>query len=53
VTAVRSLLVAVLVRRTFVEFMRHAHADREYPALWFAFLNSLLETTRAGGRSLR
>jgi hypothetical protein len=38
--------------RAFVEFMRHADADREYRALWFAFLNRLLETARAGGRAV-
>jgi hypothetical protein len=37
--------------RAYVEFMRHADADREYRALWFAFLNRLLETTHAGGRA--
>jgi hypothetical protein len=37
--------------RAFVEFMRHADADRAYRALWFAFLIRLLETARAGGRA--
>ena len=35
----------------FVEFMRRADADRAYRALWFAFLNRLFETARAGGRA--
>jgi hypothetical protein len=38
--------------RAFVEFMRHADADRAYRALWFAFLIRLLETARAGGRAV-
>ena len=34
--------------RAFVEFMRHADANRAYRPLWFAFLIRLLETAHAG-----
>jgi hypothetical protein len=34
--------------RAFVEFMRHADANRAYRPLWFAFLIRLLETARGG-----
>jgi hypothetical protein len=36
--------------RSFVEFLRHANADREYRALWFACLDRLLEMARGNAR---
>jgi hypothetical protein len=36
--------------RAAIEFLRHADADREYRALWFAFLQRLLDDGRGSSR---
>jgi hypothetical protein len=36
--------------RGFVDFLRHADNDRDREALWFAFVNRLLELSRGNDR---
>jgi hypothetical protein len=36
--------------RAFVDFLRHADTDREREALWFAFVNRLIELSRGNDR---
>ena len=43
---------AVRIRglRDFIDFMRHADTDRDQRALWFVFVNRLLELSRGNNR---